>query len=335
MNKTTYKATSDIALVKYWGKKDEVLRLPANGSISMKLADLYTITTVEFNVDYTRDSLVIDQKEIDLDSKKAKRVTKQLNRVRALAKKEGLETYKLFAKVVTKNSFPMSTGLSSSASGMSALTFASAQAVGLNLSEKDLSILSRQASGSACRCACGGFVEWLDGNTSDTSYSVSLFNNDYWDLRSIIAIVDYGVKKISSTQGHKLAQTSILFVPRQKHIKQKILMVKRALNDKDFSSLGALVEAEALEFHSILLTSKPPLVLWYPGTMQVIHEVQKMREEGIECFFTMNTGFNIHVLTLPRFEQEVRKRISELSLVKDTLISKVGDKPEKLDKHLF
>jgi len=335
MNKATYKASSDIALVKYWGKKDEVLRLPENGSVSMKLANLYTITTVEFSSEYESDSLIISGDIIDIESVEAKRVVKHLNRVRELAKQQGLEAFSWFAKVITNNSFPRATGLSSSGSGMTALTFSATKAIGLSLNEKELSILSRQASGTACRCSCGGFVEWLDGDTSDTSYSISLVDKDYWDVRSVIAIVDYGKKKISSTQGHKSAQSSILFKPRQKHIKEKIVLTKQCLKEKDFDKLGSLVEAEALEFHSILLTSQPPLVLWYPGTMQVIHEVQKMREEGISCYFTINTGFNIHVLTLPEFEQKVKERLSSLSLVKDILVSGVGDKPEYLTDHLF
>ena len=328
--KSTVKASSDIALVKYWGKKDEVLRLPENGSISIKLDGLDTVTTVEFGKDFKSDELSIDGKNIEINSIEAKRVIKHLDRIRGLAKEKGLVGYNQFAKVVSKNSFPKSTGLSSSGSGMTALTYAAAKAIGLELSEKELSILSRQASGTACRCAVGGFVEWLDGDTSDTSYSKTIFNKDYWDIRDIVAVVDYGKKKISSTEGHTTAGSSVFFEMRQKNIKQKIKDVKKFIEKKDFSALGSLVEAECLEFHSILLTSNPPLVLWYPGTMQVIQEVQKMRTEGIECYFTINTGFNVHVLTLPEFEKQVQERLSRLSLVKETLVAKVGGKPEYL-----
>ncbi len=335
MKKTTIKASSDIALVKYWGKKDEILRLPENGSLSIVLDGLDTITTVEFSEKYAADQVFIQDEEIKNSSIEAARVSKHLDRLRKLAKQANLDGANWFAKVVSKNTFPRGTGLSSSGSGMAALTYAAAEALGLELSEKELSILSRQASGTACRCACGGFVEWLDGETSEDSYSVTVFSKDHWDIRDVVAVVDEGMKKISSTEGHTTAQTSPFFIVRQEKIKAKIIAVKQAITEKNFTKLGNIVEAEALEFHSILLTSEVPLILWYPGTVQVMQEVQKLRDEGIECYFTINTGFNVHILTLPEFEGEVQKRLEALPLVVKTLSAKVGDKPREITEHLF
>jgi diphosphomevalonate decarboxylase len=333
--KATVQASSDLALVKYWGKKDPILRLPENGSISMILEGLKTTTTVEFSKDYDSDQLIIQNQLINQNSRDSKRVSKQLDRVRALAKEYKLFGSDFFAKVVSQNNFPKGTGLSSSGSGMSALTLASTHALNLKLSEKDLSILARQASGTACRCVCGGFVEWLDGNNSETSYSETIFSAKHWDIRDIITIVDEGQKKISSTKGHESAQSSPFYQVRQSRIKEKINAVKLAIKHKDFTTLGKIVEAEALEFHSILLTSKTPLIMWYPGTIQVMQEVQTLRTEGIECYFTINTGFNVHVLTLPKFEQTVQQRLNALSLVQKTLNSRVGEKPKILNEHLF
>lgn len=335
MKKTTIKASSDIALIKYWGKKDAVLRLPENGSVSIILDGLDTITTVEFSEQLSGDEVYIQDKKIEPKSRETQRISQHLNRIRELAKTKNLEGSNWYAKVVSKNTFPRGTGLSSSGSGMAALTYAATKAIGLLLSEKELSILSRQASGTACRCACGGYVEWLDGSTSESSYSQTIFSKDHWDIRDVIAVVEEGMKKISSTEGHTTAQTSPFFKVRQEKIKQKISAVKEAIAQKDFTTLGKIVEAEALEFHSILLTSDVPLILWYPGTLQVMHEVHKMREEGIECYFTINTGFNLHVLTLPEFEAEVQRRISILPLVVKTLTAKVGDKPSEITYHLF
>lgn len=335
MKKITIKASSDIALIKYWGKKDEVLRLPENGSVSIILDGLDTITTVEFKEDLTNDKITIQGDIIPTGSIESKRVVKHLDRVRKLAKEQGILESDFYAQVVSNNTFPRGTGLSSSGSGMAALTYSATKALGLNLPEKELSILARQASGTACRCSVGGFVEWLDGETSDTSYSETIFGKDHWDIRDVVAVVDEGMKKISSTQGHTTAQSSPFFEIRQSRIKDKIKTVKQAISDKDFTALGKVVESEALEFHSILLTSKTPLVLWYPGTVQVMAEVEKLRSEGIECYFTVNTGFNLHVLTLPEYEAEVQKRIDSLSLVKKTLTAKVGDKPKEITEHLF
>lgn len=326
MKKTTFKASADIALVKYWGKKDEILRLPENGSISLILDGLDTVTSVEFRKDLEQDDIMIEGKS---NNEETKRVSKHLDRIRKLAKSN------LFAKVVSKNTFPKSTGLSSSGSGFAAVTFAASKALGLNLSEKKLSILSRQGSGTACRCACSGIVEWKDGDTSESSYSQTISPKDYWDLRDVVVVVDEGVKKISSTEGHATAQSSKFFKVRQEGIQAKIKQVKKLIKAKDFSALGRLVEAECLEFHSILLTSDPALVLWYPGTLQVINEIEKMRSEGMEAYYTINTGFNMHVLTLPKFESQVEKRLKKLSLVQKTIKTKIGDGPKELKKHLF
>lgn len=327
--KVTARASSDIALVKYWGKKDEVLRLPENGSVSMILDGLDTITTVEFDKKYDRDYVYIEDFNNEANTKESKRVSNHLDLIRIKA------DIKTFAKVMSKNTFPKGTGLSSSGSGLAALTFAATKAAGLELSQRELSILARQGSGTACRCACGGFVEWKDAETSEDSYSETIFDANHLDIRDIVVVVDEGMKKISSTEGHESARSSIFFEARQAKIKQKIVDVKNAISEKDFAKLGYLVEAECLEFHSILLTSKPPMVLWYPGTLEVMQEVEKMRQDGILAFYTINTGFNLHVLTLPEFENEVRQRIDKLSLVKKTILAKVGGDPSYLEKHLF
>lgn len=327
--KITARASSDIALVKYWGKKDEILRLPENGSVSMVLDGLDTVTTVEFNEKYDRDYVYIEDFSTEANAKESKRVSSHLDLIRS---KAGITT---FAKVFSKNTFPKGTGLSSSGSGLAALTFATTKAAGLEISQRELSILARQGSGTACRCTCGGFVEWKDAQTSDDSYSETIFDPQHFDIRDIVVVVDEGMKKISSTEGHESARSSIFFEARQANIKQKIADVKNAIANKDFAVLGELVEAECLEFHSILLTSKPPMVLWYPGTLEVMQEVEKMRQDGILAFYTINTGFNLHVLTLPEFETVVRERISKLSLVKKTILTKVGNAPSYLEEHLF
>ncbi len=326
MKKTTVRASSDIALVKYWGKKDEVLRLPENGSISLILSGLDTVTTVEFSEKLTKDEVVIQGES---EEGEAGRVVKHLDRIRALANK------KLFAKVVSHNTFPKGTGLSSSGSGFAALTIAATKAIGLELGEKELSILARQGSGTACRCVCGGIVEWKDGDSSETSYSESIFPPEYFDIRDIVAVVDEGKKQTPSTQGHATAGTSLFFKERQRLIGEKIETVRSAIREKDFDKLGETIEAEALEFHSILLTSRPPMVAWYPGTVEVILAVQAMRREGISAYFTINTGFNVHVLTTPEFEERVRAIIDSLPLVKKTIVAKVGEAPSEIGEHLF
>jgi len=326
MQKTTVKASSDIALVKYWGKKDEVLRLPENGSISMILSGLDTVTTVQFDENLKQDEVTIQG---ECEEGEAGRVVKHLDRIRDMVGK------KIYAKVVSNNTFPKGTGLSSSGSGFAALTIAATKAIGLELSEKEMSILARQGSGTACRCVCGGIVEWKDGDASETSYSESIFPAGYFDIRDVVAVVDEGKKLISSTQGHALADTSPFYQVRLSKIKAKIELVRKALTERNFDNLGNLIESEALEFHSILLTSQPSMIAWYPGSVEVMLAVQAMRREGIKAYFTINTGFNVHVLTLPEFENEVKNRLSKLSLVINTINAKIGEKPTTLEEHLF
>jgi len=158
--KGTAIAPSNIAFTKYWGRKNELLRLPENGSISMTLSNLLTTTTVEFSPKYKKDEIIIDSKSVQPDE--GERIIRHLDRVRAMASVPDK------ARVVSRNNFPCGTGLSSSASGFAALTLGALQAAGLHMSEKDISILARQASGSACRSIPGGFVEWRNGDTSET-----------------------------------------------------------------------------------------------------------------------------------------------------------------------
>lgn len=332
MQKITVQASSDVALVKYWGKKDKVLRLPANGSISMILDSLHSTTTVEFLSNLSRDEVIIGG---EVEEGEASRVVKHLDRIRDLAKSQNLIKTDIFAKVVSENNFPKSTGLSSSGSGFAALTLAACQAIGLNLSEKELSILARQGSGTACRCVCGGFVEWLDGATSEKSYSQSFAPAATFSIKDLVTIVSEDKKSLSSTEGHDLAESSLFFEARQKNIRAKLSAVKKAILNKEFITLGELAEAEALEFHSILLTSKPNILLFYPGTIEVMQAVRQLRKSGLPVYFTINTGFNVHVLTLPKYEKEVASVLQKIKSVKKIISSGVGAKPKFLDHHLF
>jgi len=324
--KTTIQASADVALIKYWGRKNEQLRLPENDSVSMILEGLSTTTTVEFQENLHADDVSIDGKTSPLETV---RVSHHLDLIR---QRTGIKT---FAKVVSQNTFPAATGLSSSSSAFAALTIAAARAAGLNLSQRELSILARQGSGSACRCVCGGFVEWHTGESSETSFAETLFSAKHWDVRDVVAIIDEGKKKISSSEGHESAQTSPFYQTRLSNLPKKIAELKNALQQKDFTNFGEIVEAEALEFHSILFTSQPSLIMWYPGTIDVVHAVLDLRKNNVPAYFTINTGFNVHVLTLPKFEKEVAESLQKLPTVRKILSAKVGDGPKELDAHLF
>lgn len=324
--KATAFAPSNIAFIKYWGRKDEELRLPENGSISMNVSNLLTTTTVEFNTLFKQDSVTFSGKrELAVNN----RAIKHIDRIRKLAK---IDTK---VKIVTENNFPTSTGLSSSASGFAALTVAGAKAAGLNLSEKELSILARLGSGSACRSIPDGFVEWVDGNTSDTSYAKSLYPPDYWDIVDVVAIVSISKKDIDTTEGHKLAGTSPFFSTRLSLMKNKIKLIKKYIQEKNFTKFGELIEAEALEFHSILITSTPSLIYWFPQTIKVMKFVKTLRVEGLEVYFTINTGQDVHVICQQKNVEKVTSLVKEIKEVREVIINTPANGTRLASNHLF
>lgn len=324
--KKTAIAPSNIAFIKYWGRKDEELRLPENGSISMNLSQLLTTTTVDFDNIYKKDSVIIDGVE---NEKESQRVIKHLDRVRKLADINN------FAKVVSKNNFPSGTGLSSSASGFAALTVAASASAGLSLSEKDLSILARLGSGSACRSIPDGFVEWLDGNTNDSSFAVSLYPPSYWDIADVVVVASNEKKKVSTTEGQKLSNTSPFHDTRQENLPNKITKLKQFLKDKNFSEFGTIIETEALELHSIMLTSTPSLIYLLPNTLRIIHAVKNMRENGVEVYFTLNTGQDVHLICEKQDALAVSSEMKKLEGVKDTIINFPSNGTTLSENHLF
>ncbi|MBI5457130.1 diphosphomevalonate decarboxylase [Candidatus Kaiserbacteria bacterium] len=324
--KATATAPSNIAFIKYWGRKDETLRLPENGSLSMNLSALQTTTTVEFSPDYTEDRIEINGTR---EPNESGRAVKHLDRVRALAKISD------FAKVVTKNNFPTGTGLSSSASGFAALTVAAASAAGLQLSEKDLSILARQGSGSACRSISDGFVEWLDGDTSDTSYATSLYPPDYWDLVDVVAVVSEGKKDVSTSEGQKVVGSSPFFPVRRAHIKEKLEQAKTLLASRNFPEFGELIETEALELHAVMLTSRPPLIYWTSGTLTIMKLCKKWRTEGLQVYFTINTGQDIHLICERKNRERVKSKLADVEGVKEVIVNFPAVGARISDGHLF
>jgi len=324
--KATAIAHPNVALIKYWGRKDEKFRLPANGSISINLSAMTTTTTVEFSKEFKTDEIQINGETI---TKEADRVIQHLDRIRTLAQSD------LNAKVVSKNNFPSSTGLSSSSSGFAALTVAATHALKLNLSEKELSIMARQGSGSACRSIPDGWVKWNDAEISEESYAESLFPVDHWDLVDIVAVVSTKKKDVPTSHGQKLAQTSPFFEARQKAMANKITQIKNHIEERNFSSFGELIEAEALNMHAVMITSIPSLIYWSVGTLELMKQVKKWRTEGIPAFFTINTGQDTHILVEEKNAQMLTQKLSELSYVNNVIKNTISEGSHLIETHLF
>lgn len=325
--KATAIAPTNIAFTKYWGKKDEKLRLPENGSISMCLSNLLTTTTVEFSPAYKKDVITINGGGVENDE--ADRVIKHLDRIRKMA------DIRQKAKVVSNNNFPSGTGLSSSASGFAALTVAGVAAAGLKLSEKQLSILARQGSGSACRSIPAGFVEWLDGNTSDTSYAKSIFPKNYWNIADVVAIVSEGKKEVSTTAGQKAAISSPFMKLRLSKMKAKNALAKKLIKQRNFKKLGELLEQEALELHTIMLTQYPPLIYWTPGTLKIMKLCSVWRKEGIEVYFTINTGQDIHLICQQKDVEKLKNKLKQIKAVKNIIVNSPAEGTKLSENYLF
>jgi diphosphomevalonate decarboxylase len=324
--KATAVAPSNIAFIKYWGKKDEELKLPTNGSISMDLSNLLTVTTVEFDPDLKEDMVMINGIK---NSSEQSRVVKHLDLIRKMA----LNTFK--AKVLSMSNFPVGTGLSSSASGFAALTIAAVNALGIDLDEKKLSILARIGSGSASRSIPDGFVEWKMGKDSNSSYSISILPPNYFKILDVVAIVSNKKKEVSTTDGQKLAHTSPLFKKRLLNINKKIEEIKKLIKNKDFKNFGQLVEDEAIELHKIMQTSKPPLNYLQPETIKIMELVKKWRSEGLEVYFTLNTGQDIHLIIEEKNKEKLVEKLKEIDIVKNIIVNKPAVGARLIKNHLF
>src|SRR5512142_1770936 len=267
--KTIAVAHSNIAFIKYWGNRDAGRRIPLNDSLSMNLDHATTTTTGEFDEQLSGDEITLGG--IPASETAARRVVAHLNRVRALAKTE------CKARVESQNTFPTGAGIASSASGFAALTLAATHAAGLELSERELTVLARQASGSACRSIPPGFVEWITGWEPGNSYAVSIAPPEHWDLHDVIAIVSTEEKRVGSTEGHSAANTSPFLPERLNSLPVRLHRVRRAIFAKDLALLGPAIEEDAVELHFIAMTSRPPIFYWSPGMVRVIQAVQRWR----------------------------------------------------------
>ncbi len=310
-------APSNIAFVKYWGVADAALTLPYNESISMNLDNCSTTTTVTFDGRLERDEVAIawyQQPERAAAGKPYERVVAQLDRVRARA---GIDTRAL---VRSANNFPADAGIASSASGFAALTLAAASAAGLRLDERELSILTRQSgSGSACRSIPTGFVHWQNDGTDGGSYAVSVAAPGSWALVDIVAVVDAGIKRVSSADNHARAATSPYFGVRLQEVPGRVAQTLLAIRDHDLGSLGAVCEADAVSLHVVAMTAVPPTFYWNAGTLAVVHALHRWRDEGLFAYFTMDAGANVHVICAAADRMEVDRRLQSLPEVQWTI----------------
>ena len=301
-------APANIALCKYWGKRNAELNLPVNSSLSISLGKLGTRTIIKFAKNADR---------IFLNGKVApKAFAARLSAYLDLFRKEG----QCF-EVRTENNIPTAAGLASSASGFAALVKALNELMGWKFNARELSMLARVGSGSASRSLYDGFVVWHMGQRADgmDSYAESL-DGAWPDLRVGILEVSKVRKKVGSTEGmNRTRETSELYEAWPEQAQCDYDELRTAIAAKDFPMLGKTAENNAMAMHATMMAAWPPLCYWKPQSVSLMQKVWAVREEGLELYFTMDAGPNLKLLFLKKNQATVKKLFPKVQIVKPFL----------------
>jgi diphosphomevalonate decarboxylase len=291
----TARSNVNVALVKYWGKRDPALNLPATGSISVTLDGLSVDARVGFDAsgDLGTDEVTIDDEPAR--GAERDRLVRFLDVVRAESGRSGA------AHVATRSHVPRGAGLASSAAAFAALALAGSRAAGLRLDAPALSALARRGSGSAARSIFGGFVEWRRGTRPDGADSVAapLLDAGAWEVRVVVAITHGGPKPVSSRDGMARAATSPLYPAWVAGAEADLAEARAAIRARDLEALGLLAEHSALKMHAVGLAARPPLLYWRGATIECVHRVWALRAEGTPAFVTIDAGPQVKVLCTP------------------------------------
>lgn len=283
------RAHTNIALIKYWGKRDKELFLPMNSSLSLTLDAFYTDTKVVFDEQLVADEFVLNgvlqsEKEISKISRFLDLFREYINESR-------------YARVESLNFVPTAAGLASSASAFAALALATATALNLDLTREELSTFARRGSGSSTRSLFGGFVEWDMGTGSEDSAARPIDDAD-WDIGMLVLAVDTGQKKIASREGmdHTVA-TSPFYSAWVETAKTDLEAMKVAIVERDFDKVGRLTEHNGMKMHATTLSANPPFTYWLADSLRAQEAVRQVREEkGLSAYMTMDAGPNVKVL---------------------------------------
>lgn len=317
--KTTAIAHANIALVKYWGKRNAELNLPAAGSISMTLKDLYTRTSVEFRNDLKHDRFILNG--APASPSRIARVSRFLNLFREKA------AIRNAAEIISENNFPTGAGLASSASGFAALSVAASHAAGLYYPLERLSEFARRGSGSAARSIFGGFVEMQRGKRTDggDAFAVPLYDEQYWPLEMLILITSEKSKDIGSTAGMEMtAATSPYYRQWINSSEKDLAAMREALAEKDFQKLGEIAEHSCLKMHGLALSARPGVLYWNEFTVALIREVRTLRRKGMPVYFTIDAGPQVKVICLPEQAARVAQHFAEMPGVRQMIHTTTG-----------
>lgn len=311
-------AQPNIALVKYWGKRDAAFNLPVVGSISITLDSLWTRTAVRFDRGLAQDQFELNG---NADAEEARRVGACLDLLRQRA---GVDCR---AHVSSRNNFPTAAGLASSASGFAALVTAGAQALGLSIDDTEKSALARRCSGSAARSIFGGYVEWARGERADGADSVAheLLPAAAWPLRVAVAITSTAAKEVGSGPGmRRTAETSPFQQAWVDAQESDLAAARAAIAARDFARLAEVSEHSCLKMHGLALAAKPGLIYWNGATVEGMRRVRALRAQGVPVFFTVDAGPQVKAVCEPQALKQVAAALREVPGVLDVVDTGLG-----------
>jgi diphosphomevalonate decarboxylase len=299
--KATAVAHANIALVKYWGKRDEAMILPEAASLSVALDRLVTTTSVELSA--SQDSLRIDGRPGS---------PADLERARAVLDAAGIRER---ARIESRNDFPAGAGLASSASGFAALAVAACAAAGQRRSVSELSALARRGSGSAARSVPGGWALWEDRDAQQVAPP------EHVPVRLLVALCAEGSKAVGSRDGMKLSrETSPYHGAWIEQCRRDLPEALRLLRARDLPALGALAERNALRMHADAFAADPPLLYWEPATVGCLHALRRLREASVGAWGTIDAGPHVVAICAPEAAERVEAALRAVVGVRDVLI---------------
>lgn len=315
---TRAEARANIALVKYWGKRDSILNLPVRGSLSLTLEALKTVTSIDRLGRPGDDELILDGAPADEEARA--RVQRFLDLVRA---RRGVTEA---VRVESNNHFPTAAGLASSASAFAALAAGAARAFEVDMSPEELSVFARRGSGSAARSVFGGFVRMFAGERADGDDAFAAPVTSKIALSAAIAIVGMAPKKVGSTDGMEHTRdTSPFHEAWVTAVDPDLQSAERALSEGDFETLATVTEGNCLAMHANAMSARPGLLYWKPATVALIHEVRALRQRGVPVFFTIDAGPHVVAFCDPGALDEVADALRHTPGVERIIRSAAGD----------
>lgn len=298
-------APFNIALIKYWGKRNVALNLPLTSSLSLSL-NAYTHTVIQY-CEGEKDVIILNEEKMDESASFYKRSSTFLNPFRS-------HEHRAF-RIETRNDLPTGAGLASSASGFCALVMALNKLFEWNLSQKQLSILARKGSGSAARSITSGFVLWHKGEEDDGSDSFGEKIAPSWeDLRVGVVIVDRSIKHTSSRNGMLNIHSSPFATNWPSTVENDLTVALRAIKEQNFEALGKIAENNSFAMHSLMMSMRPRLPYFKEQTWSVLTHIQELQKKGIQLYTTMDAGPNVKILFLRKDQDIIQNEFPDIRI---------------------